>query len=157
MTNEQIVKTKSGWTMLPLLLGLLFLDIYMFIQGVVLTKADDSMGVALIFLSGLALIALVVLMCGFFIVEPNKSVVLLLFGDYQGTEKTSGFKWANPFLTRKKISLRVHNFDSERLKVNDKKGNPIEISAVVVWRVNNTAQAIFDVDDFRVGEQGTTA
>ncbi len=85
---------------------------------------------------------------GFFTVEPNVSMVLLLFGRYIGTEKTSGFKWCNPFYTKKKLSLRARNFDGQKLKVNDKKGNPIEISAVVVWRVRNTAQAFFDVDNY---------
>jgi regulator of protease activity HflC (stomatin/prohibitin superfamily) len=81
-------------------------------------------------------------------VEPNEAVVLILFGKYIGTEKFVGFRWANPFYTKRKISLRVRNFDSEKLKVNDKKGNPIEISAVVVWKVEDTAEAIFEVDDY---------
>jgi len=90
----------------------------------------------------------IIIFCGFFTVEPNESMVLLLFGKYIGTEKTSGFRWCNPFYTKKKISLRARNFDGQKLKVNDKKGNPIEISAVVVWRVRNTAQAVFDVDNY---------
>ncbi|MFH0734050.1 MAG: SPFH domain-containing protein [bacterium] len=90
----------------------------------------------------------IIIFTGFFTVEPNESMVLLLFGRYVGTEKTSGFKWCNPFYTKKKISLRARNFDGQKLKVNDKKGNPIEISAVVVWRVRNTAQALFDVDNY---------
>ena len=75
-------------------------------------------------------------------------MVLLLFGDYRGTEVRSGFFWANPFFTKNRISKRARNFDGEKLKVNDKRGNPIEISAVVVWRVNDTAKAAFDVDDY---------
>ncbi|MGA1196041.1 MAG: SPFH domain-containing protein, partial [Candidatus Latescibacterota bacterium] len=71
-----------------------------------------------------------------------------LFGKYKGTERETGFRWANPLLKRKKVSLRTRNFDSQKLKVNDKKGNPIEISAVVVWHVHDTAQATFDIDDF---------
>ena len=85
---------------------------------------------------------------GLFIVEPNEAVVMLLFGKYKGTETKSGLRWTNPLRSRRRISLRARNFDSDRLKVNDKKGNPIEISAVVVWRVGDTAQAVFDVDDY---------
>ena len=85
---------------------------------------------------------------GFFTLEPNEASVLTLFGRYTGTAKEQGFWWVNPLNSKKKISLRARNFDSERLKVNDKNGNPIEISAVVVWCVEETAQASFDVDDF---------
>ena len=85
---------------------------------------------------------------GFFIVAPNEAKVLQLFGDYAGSAKTAGLRWANPFFTRKKISLRVRNFESSHLKVNDAEGNPIEIGAVVVWRVVETAEAIFEVDDY---------
>ena len=89
------------------------------------------------------------IMCaGFFTVEPNKAAVLLLFGKYMGTEKETGFRWANPLYSKRKVSLRARNFDSDKLKVNDKKGVPIEISSVIVWRVNDTAKAVFEVDDF---------
>ena len=85
---------------------------------------------------------------GFFTLEPNEASVLTLFGKYTGTVREQGFWWVNPLNSKAKISLRARNFDSERLKVNDKNGNPIEISAVVVWRVEDTAQASFEVDDF---------
>ena len=85
---------------------------------------------------------------GFFTLEPNEASVLTLFGRYTGTVREQGFWWVNPLNSKQKISLRARNFDSERLKVNDKNGNPIEISAVVVWRVEDTAQASFEVDDF---------
>jgi regulator of protease activity HflC (stomatin/prohibitin superfamily) len=91
---------------------------------------------------------LLVLLRGFFIVAPNQARVLQLFGDYAGTAKTPGLRWANPFLTRRKISLRVRNFESSRSKVNDAEGNPIEIAAVLVWRVVETAEATFEVDDY---------
>jgi regulator of protease activity HflC (stomatin/prohibitin superfamily) len=87
-------------------------------------------------------------MIGFFIVNPNQSTVLVLFGKYQGTVKTDGFFWVNPFNVKKKISLRAHNFDNEPIKVNDKLGNPIMIGAVVVWRVKDTFKAAFDVNDY---------
>ena len=86
---------------------------------------------------------------GFFLIAPNEAKVLQLFGDYAGTAKDPGLRWANPFLTRKKLSLRVRNFEGSKLKVNDAEGNPIEIAAVVVWRVVETAEAMFEVDDYQ--------
>ena len=92
---------------------------------------------------------LFVLSCfGFFTLQPNEARVLLLFGSYQGTVRESGFHWTNPFNRKLPISLRARNFQSDKLKVNDKRGNPIEIAAVVVWRVADTAQAVFDVDQY---------
>jgi regulator of protease activity HflC (stomatin/prohibitin superfamily) len=85
---------------------------------------------------------------GLFVVNPNESKVLQLFGDYRGTVKTPGLRWANPFYTKRSISVRVRNFESARLKVNDADGNPIEIAAVVVWRVVDSAEACFEVDDY---------
>ncbi|THF71721.1 SPFH domain-containing protein [Deinococcus sp. Arct2-2] len=85
---------------------------------------------------------------GFFIVQPNQASLLTLFGRYVGTERRNGFYWTNPFTVRKRISLRIRNFNSERLKVNDQMGNPIEIAAVIVWRVVDTARAVFDVEDY---------
>ena len=85
---------------------------------------------------------------GFFIVQPNQASVLTLFGRYVGTERRNGFYWTNPFTLRQSVSLRIRNFNSERLKVNDLMGNPIEIAAVIVWRVVDTARALFDVEDY---------
>lgn len=85
---------------------------------------------------------------GFFIVDPNESMVLILFGTYHGTVKEFGFFWANPFFTKKKVSLRAMNLNSEKLKVNDMMGNPIEIAAVLVWQVADTAKAVFAVDNY---------
>jgi regulator of protease activity HflC (stomatin/prohibitin superfamily) len=96
---------------------------------------------------------------GFFVVQPNESKVLTFFGRYAGSVPQSGWHWTNPFASRRSVSRRVRNFTSERLKVNDANGNPVEIAAVVVWRVVDTAQAIFDVDNFVsfVGVQAETA
>jgi regulator of protease activity HflC (stomatin/prohibitin superfamily) len=96
----------------------------------------------------LALLATLFLMAGFFVVNPNEGRVLQLFGDYRGTARVPGLRWANPFYTKKRISMRVRNFESSRLKVNDIEGNPIEIASVVVWRVVDTAEAVFEVDDY---------
>ncbi len=92
-------------------------------------------------------IAFILVARGFFVVQPNESRVLTLFGQYVGTVSLSGWHWTNPFTMRRRISLRVRNFTSEKLKVNDADGNPVEIAAVVVWRIRDTAQAVFDVDD----------
>ncbi len=95
-----------------------------------------------------AIIAAIIIGLGFIMVQPNNSRVLLLFGEYIGSVKQNGFYWVNPFYTKKKISLRASNFDSERLKVNDKLGNPIMISTILVWRVLDTYKAAFDVDNY---------
>ncbi len=142
MTAERVVPQFNGWTALTVLLLLVFGDI----AGLVYEIESKAAGgtIFCVFL----LLVLAFMFRGLFIVEPNEAVVLLLFGKYKGTEKEAGFRWTNPLHARKRISLRARNFDSDKLKVNDKKGNPIEISAVVVWRVKDTAQAVFDVDDY---------
>jgi regulator of protease activity HflC (stomatin/prohibitin superfamily) len=89
-----------------------------------------------------------ILMPGFFFINPNSSIVLILFGAYQGTVKKNGFYWVNPFFTKRPISLRARNFDSEKIKVNDKVGNPIQIGVILVWQVRNTFQAAFEVDNY---------
>ncbi|HEX2100802.1 MAG TPA: SPFH domain-containing protein, partial [Candidatus Synoicihabitans sp.] len=98
--------------------------------------------------AALVLLLAIVTSCGFFTLQPNEAAVLILFGSYKGTVRDSGFFWTNPFNKRLKVSLRARNFNTEKLKVNDKRGNPIEIAAVVVWRVRDTAQATFDVDRY---------
>jgi regulator of protease activity HflC (stomatin/prohibitin superfamily) len=116
------------------------------VLGIVKGASDGS---ALLGLgSALALLLTIFLSAGLFVVNPNEGRVLQLFGDYVGTVRTPGLRWANPFFTKKRISLRVRNFESARLKVNDNEGNPIEIAAVVVWQVVDTAEAVFQVDDY---------
>jgi regulator of protease activity HflC (stomatin/prohibitin superfamily) len=94
------------------------------------------------------LVISIVMMPGFFFVNPNSSMVLILFGDYRGTVKKNGFYWVNPFFSKKHISLRARNFDSEKIKVNDKVGNPIQIGVILVWQVQETYKAAFDVDNY---------
>ena len=98
----------------------------------------------------LVLSVLVALWCllGLYMLQPNQAALLLLFGDYRGTDRSEGLRWANPFYAKTKISIRAHNFNSEKLKVNDLRGNPIEIAATVVWRVDDTARASFDVENY---------
>jgi len=104
-------------------------------------------------------VAFFVLMAGFFVVEPNLGRALVLFGDYRGTVRNPGFYWTNPFTSKKKVSLRVHNLDGKTLKVNDLLGNPIEIAAIVVWQVRDSARALFDVENHEqfVGTQAESA
>jgi regulator of protease activity HflC (stomatin/prohibitin superfamily) len=86
---------------------------------------------------------------GFFMIQPNQAVVVTLFGEYKGTERTQGLRWIWPWMGRKKLSVRAHNIHSEKVKINDLRGNPVEIACNVVWRVADTAQAVFDVDDYK--------
>lgn len=141
MSKEKNIKASSGYLML-----LLFFSIIAFlIFGFSNIKENSYL---LFVIIPLAIIDFFILI-GFFLVNPNTSKVLLLFGKYIGTVKTNGFYWANPFYTKKSISLRASNFDSERVKVNDKLGNPIMISTILVWRVKDTYKAAFEVDNYQ--------
>lgn len=136
MKNELNFKATSGYVMLLVL----FVMIAVMIGGLIAFKSP-------LFL--ILFILIVLTIRGFFIVNPNSSKVLVLFGAYKGTVRENGFFWANPFYTRQKISLRARNFDSERVKVNDKIGNPILINVILVWKVSNTYKAAFDVDNYQ--------
>ena len=146
VSHERDVNVMNGWLALPLVLMMLVVGIAACIGG----EVDDSPG---LFGIGIALIvAFFVSFAGFFTLQPNEARALLLFGDYKGTVRKEGFHFGNPFYSnnnsRMKILLRSRNLNGDRLKVNDKQGNPIEIAAVVVWRVHDTAQAMFDVNDY---------
>ena len=138
MTKEITRQYPSGYTMLGILLVLQIVSI----AAVVLMPPVIKVVAALV--------AIVVFICwfGFFLINPNEGKVLQLFGDYVGTCRDPGLRWANPFYSKHTVSLRVRNFESSKLKVNDSHGNPIEIAAVVVWRVVDTAEAMFQVDDY---------
>lgn len=171
VSAERVVHVQSGWTMLPVFVGLLLADIGFLIFA--LQSGTSTWRVTFLIL---LLPICIVLLKGFFTLQPNEARVLVLFGDYKGTVRSSGFHWGNPFYTngprqvsafstaplnksggsavshhtlgRNKISLRARTLNGQKLKVNDKRGNPIEIAAVVVWRVGDTAQATFDVDNY---------
>src|SRR5687768_3489357 len=130
---------------LPMLLGLLAV---LGLGGYGIWIGAEADSVWIILASVLVMAIAGFLLAGLFIVNPNEAKVLQFFGDYVGTAKAPGLRWANPFYTKKRISQRVRNFESGRLKVNDNEGNPIEIAAVVVWRVIDTAEAVFQVDDY---------
>ena len=140
--REVLITPKPGLGMLALSLGTLLAGIVLFVAG---AATGNPFPIVLAILCGiLGLYGLV----GLFTVSPNEAKVLQLFGNYMGTVREPGLRWVNPFFTKRGISLRVRNFESERLKVNDLAGNPIEIAAVVVWRVVDTAEALFHVDNY---------
>lgn len=142
MNTEIKIETRAGIPMLLLLIGALIADVFLMIYC---GKNNYMAGVVV----AIAIIPVIIVMLfGFFMVNPNESKVVQLFGRYVGTVTKPGLKWANPFYAKKAVSLRVRNFESGQLKVNDSAGNPIEIATVVVWKVVDTAEAIFEVDDY---------
>jgi regulator of protease activity HflC (stomatin/prohibitin superfamily) len=178
--RERTVTVLNGWFMLVLLAGLLLADVALLVTA---ARQAAENGPGMVLACALALPLIVLLTTGFFTLQPNEARVLILFGDYKGTVRESGFHWGNPFYTsgpqnfrmaaaaaamqgkrtssksepdqsqpralgRNKISLRARTLNGDTLKVNDKRGNPIEIAVVVVWRVADTAQAMFDVDNY---------
>jgi regulator of protease activity HflC (stomatin/prohibitin superfamily) len=144
MIREKERSVTSGLLALAVLLPLLALTVYAFVQSVTPPTASVWQIVFVV----LAIVIEVICLAGLFVVNPNEAKVLQLFGAYAGTVKSPGLRWANPFYTKRRISLRIRNFESQHLKVNDIEGNPIEIAAVVVWRVVETAEASFEVDNY---------
>ena len=142
MHVEKAIKARSGWPMLFLNIALSLGAIAVVILG----GATDDAGFGI--LGVLMLLTSVLIWVGFFVVPPNQAAALILFGDYRGTVKDNGFWWANPFMKKTKVSLRARTLNGDKLKVNDRSGNPIEIAAVVVWKVIDTAEALFDVEDY---------
>ncbi|WP_180963497.1 SPFH domain-containing protein [Raoultibacter massiliensis] len=173
MSEEKIVQGRSGWPMLALTLAVAALCVVAIVFGAMMLPPEEAPVTSGMQVLGIILLVVgIVVLCvgpllmlmGFYTIQPNQARVLILFGDYLGTVRDEGFHWANPFLSRSagttvseegkavprslKISLRARTYNGEHLKVNDKNGNPIEIADVVVWRVEDTAKAIFDVDDY---------
>lgn len=154
MTTEFERRTSNGWVVLPVLIVATLAvgyGVYYFAHAAAVAPRETLPVVEIWGMVGcaLALGVLGLLWSGFFTLQPNAAAVLLLFGAYKGTVRQAGFHWANPLLNKMKISLRTRNFNTDKLKVNDQRGNPTEIAAVVVWRVQNTAQAKFDIDDYQ--------
>jgi regulator of protease activity HflC (stomatin/prohibitin superfamily) len=151
MSRENVVKPVSGWAMLVLNILLYPMAVGGFVMSAVaLEKSTLPQGGGLLFL--FACVALLVLngivSGGFIVLQPNVAAVLTLFGRYSGAVKDNGFWWVNPFMVKRKVSLRSHNLNGDRLKVNDKAGNPIEIAAVIVWKVQDTFAACFEVESY---------
>lgn len=136
LIHEKRFQPFSGYIMV-------FVALLLLVTGILIAAATNN-GIVL----GIFVVAFSFLAPGFFFLTPNTAMVLVLFGDYQGTIKENGFFWVNPFFSKKKISLRARNFDSEKIKVNDKVGNPIQIGVILVWQVRDTFKASFEVDDY---------
>ena len=149
-TQEKVAGTMAGGFLLVLSIAAFFAVAWMLFQAVATGESrGDPMMVAVYAIgAGAVLLASILILSGLYSLQQNESAAITLFGNYKGTDRRPGLRWVVPWYSRKKISLRVRNVTSETLKVNDKKGNPIEIAAVVVWRVTDTAQALFDVDDY---------
>jgi regulator of protease activity HflC (stomatin/prohibitin superfamily) len=141
MIDEKSKPAPSGWLAIAVLIPLLGASIYFTVKGF---ERGPWQGIAWTLVAVVSLVCL----CGLFVVHPNQGVVLQLFGAYAYTAKNPGLRWANPFYSKRGVSLRVRNFESDKLKVNDADGNPVEIAAVVVWKVVDTAEATFEVDDY---------
>ena len=143
-SRERKASTASGYLMLLLLLLAVLAQIW-----AAAGLAGDNPGTLQIVTVILAPIALLFIACGFYMLQPNQAAAITLFGDYKGTDRATGLRWVLPWLMRRKVSVRANNFISDKIKVNDLRGNPIEMAAQIVWRVVDTAQALFDVDDYK--------
>ena len=142
LSREHNASTSSGYAMLLVML------LALTVGGGALTLIPSAPAIALVTIVVATLIFLFVA-CGFYMQQPNQATAITLFGAYKGTDRNTGLRWLMPWLGRNKVSLRANNMISERLKVNDLRGNPIEMAAQVVWRVTDTAQALFDIDDYK--------
>src|SRR5262249_26700580 len=143
------IGTWNGFATLAIGLAILAFAVWVLVHYVVLGRPSSmsALGSGILLFVGLIIVGALFL-AGLYTVQPNEAAILQLFGNYRGTSRVTGLRGTNPFYTRRKISLRARNLNGERLKVNDKRGNPIEIAAVVVWRVEDTAKASFDVDNY---------
>ena len=165
MSDEKRVMTKSregpastfnGYLMLMVMLGVIALGAWFVLHtlagGPPASVYGPPRGLHVLSVIGsilLSVIAAALVASGFYMLQPNQAAVITLFGDYKGTDRTGGLRWIWPWMGKKKVSVRAHNIHSERIKINDKRGNPIDVACNVVWRVDDTAQAVFDVDDYK--------
>jgi regulator of protease activity HflC (stomatin/prohibitin superfamily) len=140
--QEKSANKMNGFLMLFILLALIALEIYLFVDMI----QTQNLQIFWIFIP--LIILMVILISGLIVVQPNDSRVLIFFGKYIGTVRISGFWWVNPFTVKRRVTLRIRNFNSDKIKVNDLHGNPIEIAAVIVWRVIDSAKAVFDVENY---------
>ncbi|WP_118858183.1 SPFH domain-containing protein [Sphingomonas mesophila] len=143
-SRERPASSANGYVMLLVLL----LTVAVAAYGIRQLVADEfNGGTAVALIGGVAAFTFVI--CGFYMLQPNQAAAITLFGDYKGTDRTSGLRWVLPWMIRRTVSVRANNFISDKIKVNDLRGNPIEMAAQIVWRVVDTAQALFDVDDYK--------
>jgi regulator of protease activity HflC (stomatin/prohibitin superfamily) len=148
MSKEKPLQLVNGYVMLATVIFTFLASVALFIGGIFLLEKKDPLGGWSMAAGVLLFICTMVACNGFLVLLPNEAGLLTLFGSYAGTVRNSGFWWTNPFMTKGKLSLRARNLEGGKLKVNDKQGNPIEIAVVVVWRIEDTAQAAFDVENF---------
>jgi regulator of protease activity HflC (stomatin/prohibitin superfamily) len=138
-SQERIASSGNGFVYIAIGVLALLLP-----AALLLTRPAPTMAIVFV----LGVLAAVWCLAGLYMLQPNQAALLMLFGSYRGTDRSDGLRWANPFYVKKTVSVRARNFNSEKLKVNDLRGNPIEIAAAIVWRVEDTAQATFDVDNY---------
>jgi regulator of protease activity HflC (stomatin/prohibitin superfamily) len=152
MNREKPIRVPNGWAILPATAVIFTAGVAMvvgFVFSAIEADRSNQLPNFYLFFGGLLVIGLGVFSCfGYFTLQPNEARVLILFGDYRGTARKSGWHWTNPLNTKMRISVRLRNLTSEKLKVNDRRGNPVEIAVVIVWRVQDTAEAVFDVDQY---------
>ncbi len=144
-SRETSAATASGYVMLFVWLALVVIAVW----AVVSNSNADYPRLSMWLLAGVSGLAATLILAGFYMINPNEAAAIQLFGSYKGTDRTAGLRWVLPWLTRAKIPVRANNVISQQIKVNDLRGNPIEIACQVVWRVTDTAQALFDVDDYK--------
>jgi regulator of protease activity HflC (stomatin/prohibitin superfamily) len=143
-TSEREASTSSGYVMLVVLVLAILADLY------AITSLPHGQGGMVNVLTLLvATLVFILVMPGFYMLQPNQAVAITLFGDYRGTDRVTGLRWTWPWMSKKKVSVRANNFISDKIKVNDLRGNPIEMAAQIMWRVVDSAQALFDVDDYK--------
>jgi len=140
-SREKHATSFNGYAMLLLLLAAIVVPL-----AFTIISKDEGVAIGSLVLGGFSFLFVAV---GFFMIQPNQAVVITLFGEYRGTTRKEGLHWIWPWMGKKKVSVRAHNIHSEKVKINDLRGNPIEVACNVVWRVSDTAQAVFDVDDYK--------
>jgi regulator of protease activity HflC (stomatin/prohibitin superfamily) len=145
-TSERPANAFTGYVMLGGIVAVLLAEAFAIQRLTQGTGGADALGVTILVL---ATILFILIIPGFYMLQPNQAAAITLFGEYRGTDRTTGLRWTWPWLAKKKVSVRANNFISEKIKVNDLRGNPIEMAAQIVWRVVDTAQALFDVDDYK--------
>ena len=143
-TSERPASTYSGYGMLLILVAAILADAY----GIRRLGSEIDVGAGITIVIAATLVFILV-MPGFYMLQPNQAAAITLFGSYAGTDRTTGLRWTWPWMIKKKVSVRANNFISDKIKVNDLRGNPVEMAAQIVWRVVDTAQALFDVDDYK--------
>ena len=148
-SQERSGSAYNGYVMLALFAALAVLVLYLIINAIPPEGASKAVKIGFVGTLLLGSLSVLIGSIGFFMIQPNQAAVITLFGEYRGTVRKDGLHWVWPWMMKKKVSVRAHNIHSEKVKINDLRGNPIEIACNVVWRVTDTAQAVFDVDDYK--------